>query len=60
MRKNQRIRQEQSKERKTPEEKRFVRTFVGGGLFVIAFCLFVCLLFVPGEDSKTRKELNFN
>ena len=31
-----------------------------GGLFVIAVCLFVRLLFVPGEDSWTRKELNFN
>ena len=37
-----------------------MRTVVGGGLFVIPFCLFVCLLFVPGEDSikdKKRTEL---
>ena len=44
--KNQRIRQEQSKKRKAPEEKRFVRTVVGA---VCYSSLFVCLLFVPGE-----------
>ena len=36
-----------------------MQTVVGGGLFVIAVGLFVCLLF--GEDSRTRREeLNFN
>ena len=45
----ERIRQEQSKRRKAPEETRFVRTVVGA----------VCLLFVPGEvfQDKERTEL---
>ena len=53
MQKNQRIRQEQSNKRKAPEEKRFVRTVVGGGLFVIAFCLFAWRRF----KDKKRTEL---
>ena len=52
----ERIRQEQSKRRKVPEETKFVRTVVE------AVCLlqqFVCLLFVPGEvfKDKERTEL---
>lgn len=50
----ERIRQEQRKRKKAPEEKRFVRTVVGAVLFVVGVC---CLRLE--KISRTRKELNF-